>query len=168
MKVWSGLWWFHDSPSTIATAAHASASVALLFFLFEQWECDVYWWIFVICRSVHSCACIPPKRFIFFPDRRFTQHWQSTAAHQSPCLSMYFRSGNAGRIGLFLPSAGLCVWVCVSVTEKTRMQAQTSKGMYLCIYNGCEGLTCSLSVFLSLQCAPCICGVSSLYCRVWT
>lgn len=36
----------------IAIGAHASASVALLFFLFEQWECDIYWWIFVFCRSV--------------------------------------------------------------------------------------------------------------------
>nr|XP_046256643.1 transmembrane protein 107-like isoform X3 [Scatophagus argus] len=32
-----------------ATGVHASASVALLFFLFEQWECDIYWWILAIC-----------------------------------------------------------------------------------------------------------------------
>lgn len=41
------------SLPTIATGVHASASVALLFFLFEQWECDIYWWILAICRLVY-------------------------------------------------------------------------------------------------------------------
>lgn len=41
------------SLPTIATGVHASASVALLFFLFEQWECDIYWWILVTCRLVY-------------------------------------------------------------------------------------------------------------------
>ncbi|MGH0190897.1 UNVERIFIED_CONTAM: hypothetical protein FKN15_052650 [Acipenser sinensis] len=34
-----------------AIAAHVSASVSLLFFLFEQWSCTLYWWIFVFCSS---------------------------------------------------------------------------------------------------------------------
>lgn len=38
--------------TSIATGVHASASVALLFFLFEQWECSIYWWILAICRLV--------------------------------------------------------------------------------------------------------------------
>ncbi|XP_036795552.1 transmembrane protein 107 isoform X2 [Oncorhynchus mykiss] len=39
----------HLSIHTLATAAHASASVALLFFLFEQWACEIYWWILAFC-----------------------------------------------------------------------------------------------------------------------
>lgn len=49
---------------SVATAVHASASVALLFFLFEQWECGIYWWILAICRSVHTHGCVPPKLFL--------------------------------------------------------------------------------------------------------
>ncbi|XP_010728153.3 transmembrane protein 107 isoform X1 [Larimichthys crocea] len=45
----SGVSMFNYSQGLLSTGAHASASVALLFFLFEQWECDIYWWIFVIC-----------------------------------------------------------------------------------------------------------------------
>ncbi|XP_017343647.1 transmembrane protein 107 like isoform X1 [Ictalurus punctatus] len=35
-----------------ATACHASGSVALLFFLFEQWTCSIYWWIFGFCSVI--------------------------------------------------------------------------------------------------------------------
>ncbi|XP_068179678.1 transmembrane protein 107 like isoform X1 [Antennarius striatus] len=45
----SGVSMFNSSQGLLSTGAHASASVALIFFLFEQWECDVYWWIFAIC-----------------------------------------------------------------------------------------------------------------------
>ncbi|XP_024122883.1 transmembrane protein 107 isoform X2 [Oryzias melastigma] len=45
----SGVSMFNSSQGLLSTGAHASASVALLFFLFEQWECDIYWWIFAIC-----------------------------------------------------------------------------------------------------------------------
>uniref|UniRef100_A0A672S6F0 Transmembrane protein 107 n=1 Tax=Sinocyclocheilus grahami TaxID=75366 RepID=A0A672S6F0_SINGR len=31
---------------------HASGSVALLFFLFEQWTCSIYWWIFGFCSVI--------------------------------------------------------------------------------------------------------------------
>ncbi|KAK0145396.1 Transmembrane protein 107 [Merluccius polli] len=41
-----------------ATAVHASASVALLFFLFEQWDCDIYWWILAICSPGPPLQCI--------------------------------------------------------------------------------------------------------------
>ncbi|XP_019627893.1 PREDICTED: transmembrane protein 107-like [Branchiostoma belcheri] len=34
----------------VATAAHASAAVSLSYFVFEQWECDLYWWVFGFCR----------------------------------------------------------------------------------------------------------------------
>ncbi|XP_040021053.1 transmembrane protein 107 like isoform X1 [Gasterosteus aculeatus] len=45
----SGVSMFNSSQGLLSTGAHASASVALLFFLFEQWECDVYWWILAFC-----------------------------------------------------------------------------------------------------------------------
>ncbi|XP_022612503.1 transmembrane protein 107 isoform X2 [Seriola dumerili] len=45
----SGVSMFNCSQGLLSTGVHASASVALLFFLFEQWECDIYWWILAIC-----------------------------------------------------------------------------------------------------------------------
>ncbi|KAM4601517.1 transmembrane protein 107-like isoform 1-T1 [Polymixia lowei] len=45
----TGVSMFNCSQGLLSTAVHASASVALLFFLFEQWECDIYWWILAIC-----------------------------------------------------------------------------------------------------------------------
>lgn len=45
----SGVSMFNCSQGLFSTGAHVSASVALLFFLFEQWDCDIYWWIFAIC-----------------------------------------------------------------------------------------------------------------------
>ncbi|XP_041843582.1 transmembrane protein 107 like isoform X1 [Melanotaenia boesemani] len=45
----SGVSMFNCSQGLLSTGVHASASVALLFFLFEQWECVIYWWILAIC-----------------------------------------------------------------------------------------------------------------------
>ncbi|XP_028326330.1 transmembrane protein 107-like isoform X1 [Gouania willdenowi] len=45
----SGVSMFNSSQGLLSTGVHACASVALLFFLFEQWECDIYWWILAIC-----------------------------------------------------------------------------------------------------------------------
>ncbi|XP_040923738.1 transmembrane protein 107 like isoform X3 [Betta splendens] len=45
----SGVSMFNCTQGLLSIGAHASASVALLFFLFEQWECDIYWWILSIC-----------------------------------------------------------------------------------------------------------------------
>ncbi|KAK2910209.1 transmembrane protein 107-like isoform X1 [Channa argus] len=45
----SGVSMFNCSQGVLSTGLHASASVALLFFFFEQWECDIYWWILAIC-----------------------------------------------------------------------------------------------------------------------
>nr|XP_020493097.1 transmembrane protein 107 isoform X3 [Labrus bergylta] len=44
----SGVSMFNCSQGLLS-GVHASATVALLFFLFEQWDCDIYWWILVIC-----------------------------------------------------------------------------------------------------------------------
>ena len=35
-----------------ATACHTSASVTLAFFLFDQWECDTYWYVFGFCSAL--------------------------------------------------------------------------------------------------------------------
>nr|XP_020493094.1 transmembrane protein 107 isoform X1 [Labrus bergylta] len=45
----SGVSMFNCSQGLLSAGVHASATVALLFFLFEQWDCDIYWWILVIC-----------------------------------------------------------------------------------------------------------------------
>ncbi|XP_034554190.1 transmembrane protein 107 isoform X1 [Notolabrus celidotus] len=45
----SGVSMFNCSQGLLSTGVHASASVSLLFFLFEQWECDIYWWILAVC-----------------------------------------------------------------------------------------------------------------------
>ncbi|XP_053096522.1 transmembrane protein 107 like isoform X2 [Pangasianodon hypophthalmus] len=41
-----------DISEYSATACHASGSVALLFFLFEEWTCSIYWWIFGFCSVI--------------------------------------------------------------------------------------------------------------------
>ncbi|XP_061531560.1 transmembrane protein 107-like isoform X1 [Phycodurus eques] len=48
----SGVSMFNGSQGLLSTGAHASGSVALLYFLFEQWDCDIYWWIVAFCRLV--------------------------------------------------------------------------------------------------------------------
>ncbi|XP_054882848.1 transmembrane protein 107-like isoform X3 [Poeciliopsis prolifica] len=48
----SGVSMFNSSQSLLSTGVHASASVALLFFQFEQWNCEIYWWILAICSVV--------------------------------------------------------------------------------------------------------------------
>uniref|UniRef100_A0A670K9N8 Transmembrane protein 107 n=1 Tax=Podarcis muralis TaxID=64176 RepID=A0A670K9N8_PODMU len=50
----SGVSMFNNVQSLLSTGAHASASVTLLFFLFEQWDSGLYWWIFAFCRSVET------------------------------------------------------------------------------------------------------------------
>ncbi|XP_066578556.1 transmembrane protein 107 isoform X3 [Amia ocellicauda] len=48
----SGVSMFNSSQGLLSTAAHASAAVSLLFFLFEQWNCSLYWWIFAFCSAL--------------------------------------------------------------------------------------------------------------------
>uniref|UniRef100_A0A668TMD7 Transmembrane protein 107 n=1 Tax=Oreochromis aureus TaxID=47969 RepID=A0A668TMD7_OREAU len=52
----SGVSMFNCSQGLLSTGVHASASVALLFFLFEQWECHIYWWILAICSASVSLS----------------------------------------------------------------------------------------------------------------
>ncbi|XP_066528093.1 transmembrane protein 107 like [Hoplias malabaricus] len=48
----SGVSMFNNNQGLLSTACHASGSVALLFFLFEQWTCSIYWWIFAFCSII--------------------------------------------------------------------------------------------------------------------
>ncbi|XP_067909850.1 transmembrane protein 107 like isoform X1 [Heterodontus francisci] len=51
----SGVSMFNSTQSLISIGAHASASITLLFFLFEQWSCSTYWWIFAFCSALPAC-----------------------------------------------------------------------------------------------------------------
>ncbi|XP_039193940.1 transmembrane protein 107 isoform X1 [Crotalus tigris] len=48
----SGVSMFNNVQSLFSTLAHASAGVTLLFFLFEQWDGSLYWWIFAFCSAL--------------------------------------------------------------------------------------------------------------------
>ncbi|KAG7234180.1 hypothetical protein INR49_005499 [Caranx melampygus] len=140
----SGVSMFNSSQGLLSTGVHASASVALLFFLFEQWECDIYWWILAICRY-------------------YNQRWLFTAVHPSPCLSLCLRSGNAGRIGLYLQSAAvntgtsLVLSSLLSVLVFAGMQMfskQLGSTEWLTILGGFLGsvlFICSLTAFNNLE-----------------
>ncbi|XP_042606504.1 transmembrane protein 107 like isoform X1 [Cyprinus carpio] len=47
-----GISMFNNNQALLSTGCHASGSVALLFFLFEQWTCSIYWWIFGFCSVI--------------------------------------------------------------------------------------------------------------------
>ncbi|KAG9470939.1 hypothetical protein GDO78_016246 [Eleutherodactylus coqui] len=48
----SGISMFNNTQSVLSIGAHTSASVALLFYLFEGWTCAIYWWIFAFCSAL--------------------------------------------------------------------------------------------------------------------
>ncbi|XP_054597136.1 transmembrane protein 107 isoform X1 [Nothobranchius furzeri] len=52
----SGVSMFNSTQGLLSTGVHASAAVALLFFLFEQWQCDSYWWILAVCSVLPACV----------------------------------------------------------------------------------------------------------------
>ncbi|XP_067827222.1 transmembrane protein 107-like isoform X2 [Heptranchias perlo] len=52
----SGVSMFNSTQNLISVGAHTSASVALLFFLFDQWSCSAYWWIFAFCSALPACV----------------------------------------------------------------------------------------------------------------
>ncbi|XP_067412566.1 transmembrane protein 107 isoform X2 [Emydura macquarii macquarii] len=48
----SGVSMFNNTQSLLSIGAHAAAAVSLLFFLFEQWDGSLYWWIFAFCSAL--------------------------------------------------------------------------------------------------------------------
>ena len=44
---------FFNALRWLAIGAHAGASVSLSFFLFDSWDCNLYWYIFGFCRWVN-------------------------------------------------------------------------------------------------------------------
>lgn len=48
----SGVSMFIHTASLISVGAHASASVALSYYLFEEWPCYLFWWIFSFCSVI--------------------------------------------------------------------------------------------------------------------
>lgn len=45
----SGVSMFIHSAGLLSTLAHASGAVALSYFLFNEWPCDIFWYIFGFC-----------------------------------------------------------------------------------------------------------------------
>ncbi|KAI5628877.1 transmembrane protein 107, partial [Silurus asotus] len=45
----SGVSMFNSNQGVLSMVCHCSASVSLSFFVFQQWECWVYWIIFAFC-----------------------------------------------------------------------------------------------------------------------
>ncbi|KAL8177138.1 UNVERIFIED_CONTAM: hypothetical protein K2H54_042553 [Gekko kuhli] len=52
----SGVSMFNNLQGLLSTGAHASAAIALLFFLFEQWDGSRYWWIFAFCSALPAAV----------------------------------------------------------------------------------------------------------------
>ncbi|KAI5097652.1 transmembrane protein 107 [Silurus meridionalis] len=50
----SGVSMFNSNQGVLSMVCHCSASVSLSFFVFQQWECWVYWIIFAFCRSARA------------------------------------------------------------------------------------------------------------------
>ncbi|XP_072833232.2 transmembrane protein 107 isoform X2 [Pogona vitticeps] len=52
----SGVSMFNNAQSLLSTGAHASAAITLLFFLFEQWDGSLYWWILAFCSALPAAV----------------------------------------------------------------------------------------------------------------
>ncbi|XP_023723739.1 transmembrane protein 107-like isoform X2 [Cryptotermes secundus] len=44
-----GITMFLPSVAMISIASHSSASVLLAYFVFDEWDCNLYWWVFAFC-----------------------------------------------------------------------------------------------------------------------
>ncbi|TRY66463.1 hypothetical protein DNTS_005360 [Danionella cerebrum] len=47
-----GVSMFNNNQALLSIGCHTSGSVSLSFFLFEQWPCSIYWWIFGFCSVI--------------------------------------------------------------------------------------------------------------------
>ncbi|XP_053119838.1 transmembrane protein 107 isoform X3 [Hemicordylus capensis] len=55
----SGVSMFNNVQSLLSIGAHASASITLLFFLFEQLDGSLYWWVFAFCSAGFPDCSLP-------------------------------------------------------------------------------------------------------------
>jgi len=46
-----GITMFMNFQGLLSTVAHSSAAIALSYFLFDQWPCQWYWYIFGFCSA---------------------------------------------------------------------------------------------------------------------
>ncbi|XP_032905743.1 transmembrane protein 107 isoform X1 [Amblyraja radiata] len=52
----TGVSMFNGTQNLISIGAHASASIALLFFFIDKLPCHDYWWIFTFCSALPACT----------------------------------------------------------------------------------------------------------------
>lgn len=158
--------WLWTLLSIIAIGAHASASVALVFFLFEHWECGIYWWIFVFCRLVH----ISPFQTFFFT-------WliihPALAVHCSASVSLSFFVFEKWECWTYWVVFAFCrlvffrVFICNSMNKTKDLihilpSTDPITGIIRRFINT-SALFLFLSIYFSvclLQCASCLCGDS--------
>ncbi|KAK0061365.1 transmembrane protein 107 [Biomphalaria pfeifferi] len=50
-----GITMFMPFQALLSTAAHSGAAIALAYFLFDQWPCHWYWYIFGFCSAFPAC-----------------------------------------------------------------------------------------------------------------
>ncbi|CAL1527270.1 unnamed protein product [Lymnaea stagnalis] len=50
-----GITMFMSFQGLLSTAAHSGAAIALAYFLFDQWPCQWYWYIFGFCSAFPAC-----------------------------------------------------------------------------------------------------------------
>ncbi|XP_066995884.2 transmembrane protein 107 [Anabrus simplex] len=48
----SGLTMFMTTTAMISIASHTCASILLAHFVLDEWDCNLYWWIFVFCSLI--------------------------------------------------------------------------------------------------------------------
>lgn len=48
----TGVSMFTGLVSLISIACHSSASISLSFMILDTWDCNIYWWIFVLCSII--------------------------------------------------------------------------------------------------------------------
>ncbi|XP_063232915.1 transmembrane protein 107-like isoform X2 [Bacillus rossius redtenbacheri] len=51
-----GVTMFMPTTSTISVLCHSSGSVLLSHFLFDAWNCRLYWWVFALCSVLPAAV----------------------------------------------------------------------------------------------------------------
>jgi len=51
-----GISMFAPLTSLISIVFHTAACISLFYFVFDAWDCDLYWWIFGFCSVLPAFA----------------------------------------------------------------------------------------------------------------